>query len=186
MSFENAISIGLRSGEYGGRNRMKAPRARMIRSARGLLWAARLSRIKAAIGDNGAVLGHDIKIFSPKARPLVGEWTQEAKVSCEGKVVTDSSLKELIFKADGTFQVTWVPFEIYSDYSGTYATGPNAQDLALTVKGGNWVPPDIKARGRFEVVGDVLTLKGIWLGSQRASKVESGSACGMVFHRAVS
>ena len=45
LSFAKAISIGLRSGLLGGRNKSQAPRLRMACSAAGLLWAGRLSRM---------------------------------------------------------------------------------------------------------------------------------------------
>jgi hypothetical protein len=43
--FEKAISMGFRSGLYGGRNRNQAPISRRVRVAPGLLWLDRLSRI---------------------------------------------------------------------------------------------------------------------------------------------
>jgi len=45
FSFEKAISIGLRSGLYGGRKRNQAPRCLRIALAFSLLWLGRLSRI---------------------------------------------------------------------------------------------------------------------------------------------
>ncbi len=45
FNFAKAISIGFRSGEYGGRNSSQAPFALTSSSARGLLWKATLSRM---------------------------------------------------------------------------------------------------------------------------------------------
>lgn len=43
LSLEKNISIGLRSGEYFGSRKRRAPAARMARRTAGLLWEPRLS-----------------------------------------------------------------------------------------------------------------------------------------------
>jgi hypothetical protein len=50
LSLEKAISIGFRSGEYGGRNRSHAPRLRTRSAARSLLWKPTLSRMTMSPG----------------------------------------------------------------------------------------------------------------------------------------
>ena len=47
----------------------------------------------------------DVHVFTPDANPLVGPWR-------EGNPGT---INELIFRADGSFAVTWNPFESYKD-----------------------------------------------------------------------
>lgn len=42
MSYEKAISIGLESGEYGGRNRSRAPTFSIASRTPLILWAGRL------------------------------------------------------------------------------------------------------------------------------------------------
>src|SRR5262245_57663557 len=45
LSFQKAISVGLRSGEYGGKNSIYAPRRRTSSAARSPLWKPTLSRM---------------------------------------------------------------------------------------------------------------------------------------------
>ena len=52
LSFENAISIGLRSGLYGGRNKNQHPCLFKAWAARGLLWVDRLSRMTTVPGSS--------------------------------------------------------------------------------------------------------------------------------------
>ena len=51
LSFENAISIGLKSGEYGGRNNIQAPRSLRNSAALGLLCDDRLSAMTTSPFD---------------------------------------------------------------------------------------------------------------------------------------
>jgi hypothetical protein len=50
LSLEKACSIGLKSGEYGGRNRSRAPAASIASLAPRTLWAGRLSRMTMSPG----------------------------------------------------------------------------------------------------------------------------------------
>ena len=59
------------------------------------------------------------------------------------------AIRELIFDPDGSFAVTWVPFESYKDYWGTYTFDLSQGTLELTVTGGNTIPPDVDGEGRF-------------------------------------
>jgi hypothetical protein len=76
---------------------------------------------------------------------------------------------ELVFDADGTFSVTWFPFEVYKDYWGSYTFDLATGAISLAIEGGNWIPPDfllLKERHpRFRVEGGVLFLDGLWLGT---------------------
>jgi len=50
LSFENAFSMGLRSGEYRGRYKTHAPLASIASMARLFLWTLRLSQITTSSG----------------------------------------------------------------------------------------------------------------------------------------
>ena len=50
LSFEKAISMGFRSGEYGGKNRNQHPASRIALAAEAFLWVARLSRMTTVPG----------------------------------------------------------------------------------------------------------------------------------------
>ena len=71
------------------------------------------------------------------APTLVGKWSQ-VRDGCDGHAIG-----EVIFRPDGTFSVTWAPFETYVDYWGTYQFDPGTSELTLTPDGGNFVPADI-------------------------------------------
>jgi len=76
--------------------------------------------------------------YDPAATPLIGRWSQD-KANCE----PGSHIEELIFSADGTFSVTWQPFESYKDYWGQFEYGPETGGLTLNVEAGNAIPPDV-------------------------------------------
>src|SRR5580704_12375409 len=76
LSFAKAISIGLRSGLQGGRNKTRAPLSRMAFLATGLLWAGRLSMLQQKSWDPS------VKSLTPFPRILRMldanlEWTEQ-------------------------------------------------------------------------------------------------------------
>ena len=85
---------------------------------------------------------------------------------------------ELVFKADGHYSVTWVPFETYKDYWGQWRYDRSDGSLQLSVDGGNYIPPDRVSSGRIEIRGDILDLAATSLGSPR-----DGRRCAAPFHR---
>lgn len=103
--------------------------------------------------------------------PIVGNWHQ-LQQDCAAPIA------ELLFKRDGTFHVTWVPFETYEDYWGAYRWDATSGQLDLTIANGNRVPTDVVGAGRATVSGEVLTFDGVSLGS-----TENGAACAAPFHR---
>lgn len=106
---------------------------------------------------------------SPAA--IVGNWHQ-LDSDCQPPI------DELLFKRDGTFHVTWTPFETYEDYWGTYRWDAASGQLELSIDNGNHVPSDVVGAGRATVSGDVLTFDGVSLGSP-----QEGAACAAPFHR---
>src|SRR5574338_515526 len=103
--------------------------------------------------------------------PIMGNWHQLESDFQE-------PINELLFKRDGTFHVTWTPFETYEDYWGTYRWDEASGALDLTIDNGNHVPADVVRSGRATVSGDVLTFEGVSLGSP-----QNGAACAAPFHR---
>jgi hypothetical protein len=90
---------------------------------------------------------------------------------------------ELHFLADGSFSVTWIPFEIYLDYWGSYTFDPATGEISLTIENGNWIPPDFRLFDgpRFRVEGGVLSLDGLWLGTPFGG--DPGIRCGHRFEQ---
>lgn len=102
---------------------------------------------------------------NPLAR---GYWKEEAQFACNTgeEVSPERPIQELLFEADGTFSVTWTPFERYRDYWGEYSYDTGQGTLDLTVTGGNNVPPDVDGSGTFAFdTQGRLILTDIWLGS---------------------
>ena len=102
---------------------------------------------------------------------IMGNWHQ-LDADCQPPI------NELLFKRDGTFHVTWTPFETYEDYWGTYRWTAATGAIELTIDNGNHVPTDVVRTGRATITGDVLTFEGVSLGSP-----QNGAACAAPFHR---
>jgi hypothetical protein len=138
--------------------------------------------VKANVEEGRRVVSTKVRVFTREANPLAGRWIQERPDTGGGGEArgTQDYIEELIFKADGTFSVTWLPFECYKDYWGTYANGKEKGRLQLKVQGGNHVPANIDGDGTFTLDGGGrLTLRGICLGSKKAEAKDAG--CDLVF-----
>ena len=132
-------------------------------------------------GPSASVAVH---VYAAEAQPLVGIWREQSQISCgtgEG-IAPAEPIGELRFDADGTFSVTWHPFEVYRDYWGTYEADPATGDLKLTVESGNIpTPAGFDGTGAFEVTSDgSLVLHDIWLGSPPGGSMQV-DGCGHVF-----
>lgn len=140
--------------------------------------------VRANVENGRRILTKKVYVFTPEANPLVGRWREKAQVKCHtGKVITpESHIEELEFQADGKFTVTWLPFEIYKDYWGTYSYDVKQGTIKLTVESGNYVPSKIDGSGSFEISrsGELL-LKNIWLGSKKSEG--NPAICKIVFSR---
>ena len=121
------------------------------------------------IGDD-QVSGR-ILVYQEETQPLVGTWSQSEE-ACEEA----TPVRELIFHPDGTFSLTWTPFEVYKDYWGTYTF--DAGTLALTPEGGNHIPKDAALKGEASIDSDTLLLSPSVFGSP-----SNGMVCGAPFER---
>jgi hypothetical protein len=135
--------------------------------------------VRAEIEGGRHVVKH---VYTPEANLLIGIWREQAQLACDtgAEVVPEEAIEELMFFADGTFTVTWFPFESYKDYWGTYTFDLAQGTLELTVTGGNTIPPDVDGKGRFMVdASGRLIVTELWLGT---SPLETGPPkCGHHF-----
>ena len=139
-------------------------------------------RVTADINNGQATSGIDVYIYRPEDNPLIGTWREDKQLACGSELLVnpDPLIGELLFRADGTFSVTWHPFEIYRDYFGKYQYDMQNGSLELTIENGNYIPGDVDASGSFYIDGDNrLILKDLWLGSSRDSS--SPAQCGHRF-----
>lgn len=95
---------------------------------------------------------------------IVGFWRQDS-VSCTAETPTHQPVKELAIEADGTFSVTYQPFESYRDYWGTQRFDYRSGSLEMSVTGGNQPPaaPDLSGKASLENEKR-LVLEGFYLG----------------------
>jgi hypothetical protein len=138
-------------------------------------------RVNANVENGRKQLSGLITVFRPEESPLVGTWHEKAPQGCEGQELTagEDILRELVFKADGSFQATFTPFEIYHDYWGSYAFDPNQSSLSFQVSGGNFIPEKLDLKGSYSIEQDSsLILEGIWLGRR---ETDTPTGCGHVF-----
>jgi hypothetical protein len=138
--------------------------------------------VSADVENGRRVVSIEVHVFTPDTNPLVGIWREEAQFVCGTgeEIVPEQPIGELRFRADGTFGVTWIPFEIYVDYWGSYAYDSAQGILDLEITGGNYIPDDVDGSGLFSFDEQGrLTLSDMWLGS---SHEETGTAnCGHRF-----
>lgn len=122
--------------------------------------------------DNG---GHPSVMNTPIGRDrygLAAAWHQD-----EAECGATAPVRELLIRADGSYSVTWLPFESYQDYWGHWRYNARTRVLSFTVDGGNYVPADRVDSGEISVDAHTLTLGAISLGSPR-----EGARCTAAFH----
>lgn len=140
--------------------------------------------VRAIVENGRRVVSTNVRVYTREANPLAGRWAQEMPAAGAGGETPRfyEQINELHFKADGTFSVTWVPFECYKDYWGTYTSDKETGRLKLTIDRGNHMPADVNGDGTFTLDGSGrLALKGICLGSP--SEEAKGAGCDLVFKR---
>jgi polyisoprenoid-binding protein YceI len=97
---------------------------------------------------------------------LTGYWTQDS-VDC-GAHVPAEPVRELYFGDDGTFKLTFTPFERYIDYWGDFTFDPAAARLNFTIDSGNLNgrPAQLEAHATVQDGSPAhLTLEHVYLGS---------------------
>ena len=127
------------------------------------------------------ILTGEIIIYRPEDNPLVGVWHEISLIACEDQSAHtgDDMVRELVFKADGKFQATFTPFEIYHDDWGSYDFDVQQGTLVLQVTGGNYIPVDLDLEGTFAINKEGnLELKDVWLGRREPGSIP---ACGHIF-----
>jgi len=122
--------------------------------------------------------------FAHDNDPLIGKWMEKAQTTCDSsvEVVSSTPIGELDFRKDGTFSVTWHPFETYRDYWGDYEYNLQSGVIELNVTGGNYIPQRLDTSGKILIDGsEKLILKGVWLGHPQRS--QDSINCGYIFER---
>lgn len=128
----------------------------------GFLW--RGERVVARL----AVVARDAVV-------LTGRWSQRSAAGCESA----DPVREFELRPDGSFSVTFQPFETYRDYWGRYRFDPATGRLSLAVEEGNFVPPGLDQEGTAALAGGRLTLTGFFLGSRNGFAPPAG---GCTYH----
>lgn len=114
-----------------------------------------------------------IFVYTDQSQPLVGFWQQKSRSGCKTKIEDQGSelIRELEFRADGTFSVTWTPFEVYRDYWGTYEIHAASRAVSLQILHGNYVPKQFNGKGKYKVKDKAtLELFGIYLGDSHGKE----------------
>ena len=139
--------------------------------------------VTADVEDGRRLVSIEVYVFTPEANPLARNWREEAQLACDTleEVAPEEPIGELQFRADGTFSVTWMPFELYRDYWGSYRYDSEGGTLDFAIEGGNYVPEDVDGSGSFVIDEDGrLVLKDMWLGTWMGST--GGANCGHIFN----
>jgi hypothetical protein len=126
--------------------------------------------VSADVENGRRIVIADVHVYTPQSNPLVGTWHEEAQLSCSTatEVTPSAAIGELVFRADDSFAVTWMPFEVYHDYWGTYEYDLAQGTLDMTIDSGNHVPADFDGSGSFSIDDQGrLVLRDLWLGSAR-------------------
>lgn len=132
-----------------------------------------------------------VLVIDPRPQPWAGLWTETSRLACAspGKAggpdptPADKAplIREFMLNEDGTFTVTWFPFERYKDYWGTYTVDRQTGAVTFTVTGGNHEPgkeADLSGTLRLEP-GSGLVLSDLYLGAPSGSTPPR--ACGHRF-----
>ncbi|HEX8262375.1 MAG TPA: hypothetical protein VF547_05825 [Allosphingosinicella sp.] len=122
----------------------------------------------------GKPVSAQLRVVGKDEIVLTGRYTERSLEGCRAH----EPVRELEFRPDSRFSVTFMPFETYRDYWGRYSFDPATKRLRLEVEGGNFVPPHLDLDGGAELVEGRLRLEGIFLGS-RDGPPQSG--CTYVF-----
>ena len=115
-----------------------------------------------------------------ESMPWTGCWTEVAQLDCESgqEFEPEVIIEEFRLTSDGSFSVTWSPFEDYIDYAGPYTLSENSGTIELSL--GSRAPPNAKGQGRFTVTDQgELIIRDVWLGAR--GRADVAAACGHRF-----
>ena len=132
------------------------------------------STVTVRFTHNGKPVEARFKVVGKDETVLTGRYSQRSLEGCSAH----EPVRELEFKPESRFSVTFLPFETYQDYWGTYSFDPATKRLRLTVEGGNFVPPNLDPEGEAELTEGGLRLKDMFLGSREG---ERQSGCTYLF-----
>jgi hypothetical protein len=120
----------------------------------------------------GSAVTRSMRVVGRDEIVLTGLRGQRAVEGCTMQV----PVGELEFREDGTFAVTYRPFETYKDYWGRYLFDPSSGALKMTIEGGNYRPADADLEGRahFDPAGK-LVLEDVFLGQPGGAPAPGGS-----------
>jgi len=144
----------------------------------GVATPGRDVEIAGTLGDR--TVRTRFRIAPAEGPVLTGFWSQES-VDCHGPVPGEP-LRELRFNSDGSFGVTFVPFEVRQDYWGPVEFDPVAGRIGFVVERGNTVPADLMLKGRARVENDnQLLIDGVYFGGLDVPPPAGG--CSYVFRK---
>jgi hypothetical protein len=128
--------------------------------------------VRADVQNGRRVFSSRVTVYTPEHNPFVGRYTEVSQLDCDtGKEFPPAlPIKEIEFHADGRFFVTWMPFELYKDYWGTYTYDLKEGTFTVSDISGNYVPADIGSGGTFEFQSGSLLLKDFFFGSTPSTK----------------
>jgi hypothetical protein len=134
---------------------------------------------------NGRVVSTTIAVTKAEMAALVGNWKEDARQACGSAQWVapqkEKAIRELHVSANGTFTVTWMPFESYVDYRGTFTWDASTGAMSLSPAKVNYLPADVVAKGTAKIEGGKLVLRGLWLGS--AKGLAETAACAQRFQK---
>jgi hypothetical protein len=111
---------------------------------------------------DGKPISAQLRVVAKDQIVLTGRYSQRGLEGCTAA----EPVRELEFRPENRFSVTFLPFETYQDYWGSYSFDPATKQLRLKVEGGNFIPPQLDVEGEVELAEGRLRLKDIFLGSR--------------------
>jgi hypothetical protein len=144
--------------------------------------------VSADVEHGRAQRQNSVIIWSEEAQPWVGMWSQQSILDCQAEKQAEP-IRELEFRANGFFSVTWTPFEVYRDYWGSYAADNKSGTLSMKIEHGNRIPKDFQGAGKFKVKDKkTIELSGVYLDLPRSdasgqSNSTPPKSCRYVFSR---
>jgi hypothetical protein len=111
---------------------------------------------------SGKRIEKQLRVIAKDEVVLTGRYSQRSLEGCSAQ----EPVRELEFRPENRFSVTFMPFETYQDYWGSYSFDPATKRIKLSVEGGNFVPSNLDLEGEAELAGGRLRLKDMFLGSR--------------------